>query len=100
QRGIRARTEGGDSEQQLGEDQHRTADNAGELGDKIEATEVSPKESAAQSPAEAGDSPESGADSQPGGEPSESGSGKPDGGQDPSDSSGEGSQEQDAAEQG
>jgi hypothetical protein len=56
QRGIRARTEGGDSEQQLGEDQQRAADNTGELGDKIESTEVTPEKSSAAEESESGDS--------------------------------------------
>ena len=40
QRGIRARTAGGDSEQELGEDQQRTAENTDKLSDKIEKTEI------------------------------------------------------------
>lgn len=98
QRGIRARTEGGDSEQQLGEDQHRTADNAGELSDQIEATEVSSKKSTAPSPAEPSDSPAPDADSpRSGADPSEPATPSGDGEQDPSS---EGSRPKDSAEQG
>ena len=46
QRGIKARTDGGDSEQELSEDQQRTTDGTGELGAKIEATEGKPKSKA------------------------------------------------------
>jgi hypothetical protein len=43
QRGIKARTAGGDEEQQLGEDQERASDKTGELGSQIEETELNPK---------------------------------------------------------
>jgi hypothetical protein len=43
QRGIRARTAGGDSEDELSDEQDRTADNTKQLGDKIEDSEVSDK---------------------------------------------------------
>jgi hypothetical protein len=68
QRGIRARTAGGDTEQKLSEDQERAADDAGELSDKIEASEVTPKKGSlsessesgkSQKPSKAGDASES-----------------------------------------
>jgi hypothetical protein len=65
QRGIKARTSGGDSESELSEDQERTADNAGELGDKIESTEgkQKPSESDPNSGEEDGKKPEQGSES-------------------------------------
>ena len=93
QRGIRARTTGGDSEQQLSEDQQRAADNAGELGDKIEATEVTPKESAASEDAESPESQEPNEDGESqDADPSQGDPSKPGGTQQPSD----GSQPQDS----
>jgi hypothetical protein len=73
QRGIRARTAGGDEEQQLGEDQERASDKTGELGSQIEETELKPKSSDSQSeglPSESG-KPEDGD------KPSEDGEKKP-----------------------
>lgn len=43
QRGLKARTAGGDSAEELGSEQERTAEKTVELGDKIEETEVSDK---------------------------------------------------------
>ncbi len=75
QRGIKARTEGGDDQAQLTEDQQRTAQATGKLFDQIHETEGSPK----SSDPEQGDSPE---DSKPSdGKPSD---GKPNDGK-PSD---------------
>lgn len=48
QRGIRARTAGGDSEDELSDEQDRTADNTKQLGDKIEETEVSEKDKSSE----------------------------------------------------
>lgn len=62
QRGIRARTENGDSDPKLNEDQERAANNAGELGDKIEATEVTPKQSSASEQSEQSESQQPGED--------------------------------------
>ncbi len=68
QRGIKARTEGGDDQAQLTEDQQRTAQATGKLSDHIKETEGSRKSSDAKQ----GDSPE---DSKPNdGKPSD---GKP-----------------------
>ncbi len=74
QRGIKARTAGGDSEKELGDDQHRTADNAGELGDKIEATEGKSKSDSdeAKNSQESSDKSKEGEDS-----PSEDAQGEP-----------------------
>lgn len=48
QRGIKARTEGGDDQDQLTENQQRTADATGKLSDKIKETEGSRKPSDAK----------------------------------------------------
>jgi hypothetical protein len=97
QRGIRARTAGGDSEQQLGEDQQRAADDTSELGDKIGTTEVTPKQNTESDQSEAGES----ADSPKKGEPvesekSEKGSSPSKGEQQPS----KGSEPQDSQQEG
>jgi murein DD-endopeptidase MepM/ murein hydrolase activator NlpD len=89
QRGIRARTEGGDSEQQLGEDQQRAADNTQELGDKIEASELTPKQSSERTEqsqsGESQKSPHDGKSSEP--EKSDKGSSPQNGEQKPSEGS-------------
>ncbi|MDZ4657905.1 MAG: hypothetical protein SH868_10050 [Bythopirellula sp.] len=82
QRGIRARTAGGDFEQELAEDQGGTAKKTGELSDKIEETEVSEKKDSEQKGgAEDSQSKPSAGKNQPGknsdGKPSESKPGEP-----------------------
>jgi hypothetical protein len=102
QRGIKARTAGGDEEEQLGDDQQRASDKTGELGSQIESTELKPKSEGSQpegneskgSPAESkgehkkGDKPSEKDEQKPGeGEPKDSPSGdKPPGDSKPSDS--------------
>jgi hypothetical protein len=84
QRGIRARTAGGDSEQQLSEDQERAAEDSGELSDKIEASEVTPKQGSLSEQSESGNSQKPSQAGEPSesekaqkGEPSENGEKKP-----------------------
>jgi hypothetical protein len=78
QRGIKARTAGGDEEKQLGDDQQRTSDKTGELGSKIQETELKPKSGDGQSEGSESKSPPSGSDSGPkDGKPSKDGEQKP-----------------------
>ncbi|TWU27242.1 hypothetical protein [Bythopirellula polymerisocia] len=81
QRGIKARTAGGDSQDELIDDQQRTADSAGKLGDTIAETEGSSKKSPSGAEVENPESrssspkgkPEEGSESSPGeSSPSES----------------------------
>jgi hypothetical protein len=79
QRGIKARTAGGDEEQQLGDDQQRASDKTGELGSQIESTELKPKseESQAEGHESKGSPSESKVEPKDGGKPSEKGEQKP-----------------------
>jgi hypothetical protein len=78
QRGIKARTAGGDEEQQLGEDQERASDKTGELGSQIQETELKPKSSDEQAEGkESKDSPSESSEPKDGEKPSENGEQKP-----------------------
>lgn len=80
QRGIRARTAGGDNEKELSDEQDRTADNTKQLGNKIEETEVSEKDNSSEADSEGKESDAKNSDGKSSeGKPSESDSkdGKP-----------------------
>jgi hypothetical protein len=78
QRGIKARTAGGDEEQQLGEDQERASDKTGELGSQIQETELKPKSGDEQAEGkESKDSPSESGEPKDGEKPSENGEQKP-----------------------
>jgi len=105
QRGIKARTEGGDEQDQLTEDQQRTAQATGELSKQIKETEGSRKPSGSQDGKDPKDSKSSqgeSSDGKPGegkqsdgeqseGRPGESSQGDPSSGQSSDSSSGESS---------
>jgi hypothetical protein len=78
QRGIKARTAGGDEEQQLGEDQERASNKTGELSSQIQETELKPKSGDEQAEGkESKDSPSESSEPKDGEKPSENGEQKP-----------------------